>query len=288
MLSSRRVRVCAAVMSRTVQEMNLIHDTTPSAAAAAGRTLIASALIGSMLKNDTDSVTCSITSDGEINRITAVSDAQAQVKCEVMNPYTSTALNDQHKIDVKSIVGKGTLTVSKDLGYSRPYTAQTELVSGEIAEDFAHYFLVSEQIPSAVSLGVFVNTDLEVTHARGFIVQLMPGYDEETADCLEDKVRSMPPVTQLLRDGGDAYAVIKELFRDFDDYEITKTLSPSYRCSCSRHKAEQIILSLGEDEIISIIEDEIDDVEMKCHFCTNTYRFSKDHLRNLLNETTKL
>lgn len=281
-LKNYPLRAYITDMSDCIKTLNTLHDTTPSAAAAAGRMTIAAALIGSMMKNSTDSVTCTVRCEGEIRRVTAVSDSSANVKCEIINPYTSVRLNEHGKIDVKSIVGRGELTVIKDIGFKQPYIGQTELVSGEIAEDFAYYFAKSEQIPSVVSLGVFVTTELRVAHAGGFIVQVMPDCPEFVIDFLEERARILPSPTQMLRDGYDCERVADAIFDGLDDYHILREIEPLYRCDCGEAKIEKIIASFGKEELLSIIE-ENEPLEIICHFCNRKYFVSIDQIKAIVN-----
>lgn len=277
------VRAFIADMSETIDRMSVIHDTTPSASAAAGRVLVATALMGATLKEETDLVNSVLRSEGEIGRIIAVSDSSCRVKCEIANPYTAVAFNDKRKIDVKSVVGLGTLTVIKDMGLKMPYIGTIELISGEIAEDYAYYFAKSEQIPSVVSLGVFVKTDLRVEAAGGFLVQLMPGCDESAIPYFEKKASELPSMTKMLMGGMALEDIQAALFSELGESHVTSTAYPEYRCNCCREKISKAIVSLGRKELEDILE-EGQATEAVCHFCNTKYNFSVDEIRALLKE----
>jgi molecular chaperone Hsp33 len=281
-LDDFKVRAYFADMSQTVETMNQIHDTTPSAAAAAGRTLIATAIMGAMMKNETDSVTTVLKSESEIKQIIAFSNYKAQVRCDIVNPLTSVGFNEKRKIDVKAVVGtNGTLTVIRDLGLDRPYVGMCELVSGEIAEDFTYYFAKSEQIPSSVALGVFVTKDLKVDFAGGYIIQLLPDCEENVIVYLEDKLKDIPSVTKMLMDGFSLEDMANEVFGGLGTYKIIHELVPEYKCNCSRERMEKLLISLGEAELASIVSDG-EDIEVVCHYCNTKYNFEIDEVKTLL------
>ena len=273
------VRVYVGITTNMVQEMNLLHDTTPTAAAAAGRTLTATALMASMLKNEKDVITAIVKGDGEIGTITATANNLGEAKCEITNPYTEVSFNEKRKLDVKKVVGKGSLTVIKDTGLSTPYVGKVELVSGEIAEDFTYYFATSEQTPSAVSLGVFVDTDLNVSHAGGFILQLMPDCPDDIIDYIDEKLNDFPTFTSLLQLGLEHKGIMKQIFDNYEYNEI-ESKDIKYFCDCSEKKIEKVLFALGREELCSIIE-ENEDIEVVCHFCNKKYNVSIEKLKEL-------
>lgn len=257
-----------------------IHNTSPVATAALGRTLTMTAFLGSMLKSSSDKVTVYIKGDGPLGGIVTTADGHGMVKGYVYNPLVDLPLNKQGKLAVGAAVGKGYLSISKDLGLKDPYMGSVPLVTGEIAEDFTYYFAKSEQTPTAIALGVLVDTDLSAKCAGGFIVQLMPGSDDETAKKIEDNVRSLPPVTEMLDEGMSGEEIIKKVaqgfemkFLDSSDYE--------YRCDCNREKIEKALLSLGREELTDIIEND-GKAELTCQFCPKVYRLDKEELTDLL------
>jgi len=268
-------------LSQTVERMATIHDTTPSASAAAGRVLSATAMLGAMLKDDTDIVNSILRADGEIKRVTAVSDNHCRVKCEILNPHTSVAFNDKRKIDVRGVVESGSLTVIKDLGLKAPYIGTIEIISGEIAEDYSYYFAKSEQVPSVVSLGVFVRTDLHVEAAGGFIIQLMPGCDENVIPYFEQKASELPSITQMLMQGMSLEDIQAAVFNGLGQSDATAEIFPSYYCDCNRDKIKKALISMGKEELESILEDG-KETEVVCHFCNSKYLFELDEIRELL------
>jgi molecular chaperone Hsp33 len=265
--------------------MHEIHDTSPSAAAASGRALMATALMGAMLKEEKDRISATILARGEIGRIIATSDASSRVKCDIENPHTTFRLNDKGKIDVAGIVDGGALTVIRSQGDAAPYVGQTPIVSGEIAEDFAHYFAVSEQTPSIVALGVFVDSTINISHAGGYIIQTMPGVADGTLDKLENKASTIGSVTEMLRGGMTCRDIADEWFSQLGEYRVLRSLEPEYRCDCSRERIERSLMSLGSDELNSIVDDG-ETIECICHFCRNKYYFTVDEVREILREAT--
>lgn len=274
------VRFYIALTTKTVETMNTIHQTTPTAAAAAGRTLTAALLMGAMLKNQDDILTVTIKGDGEIKRIIATANNNGEAKCEILNPATGIYSTENHKLDVSRIVGKGTLTVIKDIGLKQPYMGQVELVSGEIAEDFAYYFAKSEQTPSIVSLGVFVRKDYSVIAAGGFIIQLMPDCPEEMIEYLEKKTCGIKPVTSMLLDGFDETDIAREIFADYA-FHVTKKIDASYKCNCSEEKIIKVLLALGKEELEDILA-QGEDIELRCHFCNTLYKVTLEKIEQLL------
>ncbi len=273
------VRFSIGRTTDTVEKMNRIHNTTPTAAAAAGRALTAVALMSFMLKNDNDKISAVISGDGEIGRIIATSGIDAKVKCDILNPGIQLMINDKGKLDVARAVGKGSLTVIRDMGLKEPHVGHIELVSSEIGEDFTYYFAVSEQIPSIVSLGVLVSADYKVEQAGGFIVQVMPDCEEEIIAYLEEKAGSIKPVTSLLSAGLDCEGIAKEMFGEYK-FKVTEIKKVEYYCDCSKERIEKALIAMGKSELEALIEDQ-GNAEIKCHFCNKLYEFSRDELERL-------
>lgn len=280
------VRVFAAVTTDLVNEAFRIHRTFPTATAALGRTLTAAAIMGTHLKNDTDSVTLQFCGDGPIGNIIAVSDNKSHVRGYVTNPFLQLPLNENGKLDVAKAVGKGYLNVVRDLSMKEPYTGQVPIVSGEIAEDITYYYAKSEQIPTAIGLGVLVDKDHSVLCSGGFMIQLMPEATEETAVRLEEILKELPPVTQMIQDGMTAEDIFFRVTDGFDMLMENKTITPQYECKCSRERMERALISIGKEELQSII-DEQGEAELTCQFCDNKYTFSKDELVELLNKAKR-
>lgn len=267
----------------TVEEMRKIHNSSPNATACAGRSLMATALIGYTMKNDSDMVTSIIDCDGEIKKVTVTANSKGEVKCDIINPNTGIYLNDIGKLDVKKIVGNGTLKVIKDIGLRDPYVGETKLVSGEIAEDYTYYFAMSEQTPSVVSLGVLLdNKDFFVKEAGGLIIQLLPDAKEEDIEYLEDKIKGLKYMTALLNEGKDPEDIIKYIFDD-GEIEFTDKKDVVYKCNCSKKKIEKVVLALGKDELLKILKED-HGITLKCHFCGKEYHLDEQELLNLINE----
>lgn len=278
------IRVFAAITTDLVNEAQRIHKTYPVATAALGRLLTGAAIMGAAtLKNDTDSLTLQIKGEGDIKDLVAVTDSQSRVRGYISNPYIDRPLNKEGKLDVGGTVGQGYLSVIRDLGMREPYIGQIPLVSGEIAEDLTYYYAKSEQIPTSVALGVLVDTDGSVLAAGGFMIQLMPEATEEMAEELEKLLKEVPPVTKMIRDGLDAEDILFEITYGFSMLCENKFIVPKYECKCSRERMERALISIGKDELQSLI-DEQGGAEMTCRFCDNKYNFTKAELEELLRQ----
>lgn len=275
------IRVFAAITTDMVERARQIHDCYPVAAAALGRTLTIGSIMGATLKNDTDSMTIQISGSGPLGRIVVVANSKSQVKGYVENPHVELPLNSKGKIDVGGGVGKGRLCVIRDLGLKEPYVGQVPIVNGEIAEDMTYYFAVSEQVPTAIALGVLVDTDGSIICSGGFMLQLMPEADEQTAIKLEEIVKSLPPITTMIKDGMTAEDIVFRVTDGFDMLVENKTIHPEYHCDCSKERMERALISIGRDELSSLIEEQ-GNAELTCQFCDNKYNFCKEELEELL------
>lgn len=275
------MRVFVAITTELANRAFRIHKTYPTATAALGRTLTAAAIMGATLKNDSDSVTIQFKGDGPLGSIVAVTDSRSHVRGYVVNPYVDIPLNSKGKLDVGGAVGKGYLNVIKDLGLKEPYAGQVPIVTGEIAEDLTYYFARSEQIPTAIALGVLVDTDHSVKASGGFMIQLMPEATEETAAQLEEKMKHIEPVTKMIEDGMSAEDIFFHITEGFDMLMENKGVVPEYECKCSRERMEKALISIGKKELQDII-DEQGEAELTCQFCDNKYKFSKEELTELL------
>ena len=269
-----------------VSEIERIHTTSAVITAGLGRLAIAASLMGYMLKGENDTITLRINGGGPAGQLTAVADSRGNVKSCVTNPVVEIPLNAQGKLDVGGAVGRdGNLSVVRDMGLKEPYVGVIPLVSGEIAEDIANYYAVSEQIPTVCSLGVLVNPDLTVRSAGGFLVQLLPFADEKCIDIIEENVNKMPPVSKLLDDGTSPEEIAGMLLKGLDPNELD-TASPEYHCDCSRERTERILLSIGEEELSDIAAEE-KDTEVCCHFCGRKYVFTPNEIRKLMGSLRK-
>lgn len=276
------VRVYCAVTTDLVNRAQRIHHTYPVATAALGRLLTGAAITGAAgLKSDTDSITLQIKGDGDIGMIVAVSDCAARVRGYVENPFIDLPLNSAGKLDVGGAVGGGYLSVIRDLGMKEPYIGQVPLVTGEIAEDLTYYFAKSEQIPTCMALGVLVDTDNSALAAGGFMIQLMPGASEETAERIEQIASELPPVTAMITDGMSAEDMLFRVTEGFSMLMDNNKITPEYKCTCSRERMERALISIGKQELRDMI-DEQGEAELTCRFCDNKYTFTKEELEQLL------
>lgn len=264
-----------------VSEIEKIHKTSAVVTAGLGRLTIGASLMGYMLKGQDDSITLRVDADGSTGQLVAVSDSKGNVKSYVTNPVVEIPLNSQGKLDVGSAIGhNGTLSVVKDLGLKEPYVGVTPLVSGEIAEDIASYYATSEQIPTVCSLGVLVNPDLSVKSAGGFLIQLLPFADEKCIDIIEKNLKNIRPISAMLADGISPEE-IADMLMDGLNPEPLDSANPVYKCDCSRERTEKVLISLGKQELQSIIDDG-KDISISCHFCGKEYNFTTEEVGKLI------
>ncbi len=264
-----------------VSRIEQIHQPSAVVTAALGRLSIAASLIGIGLKGENDSVTIRLNGDGATGVLIAVADSRGNVRSYVSNPIVEIPLNKFGKLDVAGAVGRnGTLSVVKDLGLKEPYVGQVPIVSGEIAEDIASYFAVSEQIPTVCGLGVLVNPDLTVKAAGGYLIQLLPFADEKCIDILEANIDKLPPVTKMLDSGMTSEDIAMKVLDGLEP-DILDSFDCEYRCDCSKARVERALISLGREELTKMSEEE-DNIEVCCHFCDKKYNFSKEEIRKLI------
>lgn len=278
--SDGQIRVFAATTRDLVEKARKIHGTSPVSTAALGRLLTGAAMMGSMMKGRSDVLTVQIMGDGPIGSMTVTADSMARVKGFVQNPEVMLPASKEGKLDVGGAVGMGMLRVIKDLGLKEPYVGETELISGEIAEDLTVYFATSEQTPSSVALGVLMNRDNTVAQAGGFIIQLMPDATEEVISHLEQKLTEVTSVSGLLEEGMTPEEILEYIFAGFD-LKLLDKIPTSYYCNCSKERVEKALISLGAKELNAMIEDG-EPITMNCHFCDTSYTFSLDELRELV------
>lgn len=278
--ANNQVRFFSAYTTQVVETARSIHNTSPVVTAALGRLLTAGCIMGSMCKNDTDVLTLQIQCSGPIGGLTVTSNAKAQVKGYANNPQVILPPNAQGKLDVGKAVDLGVLSVIKDIGLKEPYVGQSNLVTGEIAEDLTYYFATSEQIPTSVALGVLVEKDNTVRHAGGFIIQLMPFADEELITNLENRLKDFTSVTSLMDQGMSPEDMMKHLFVGYD-IQINDTIIPEYHCNCSKDRVYNAVVSIGRKDIEEMIA-ENKPIEVCCHFCNKKYEFSVEDLKEML------
>ena len=276
------VRIAAVQTTNMVERMRQIHKTLPLATAALGRTLTAASMMGSELKDANGSVTLQIRGNGPLGAITAVSDSRGYVRGYLQNPAANLPLRADGHLDVGGGVGReGILTVIKDIGEGEPFSGKIELYSGEIAEDIAAYYLLSEQIPTACALGVLVDRDQTVRCAGGYLLQLLPGAPEGLIDLLEYRVADVGSVTACLDKGMDMRQVAQELLYGMD-LRLMEEQPVGYECKCSRSKVASALVSLGRDELDRLIREE-EKIDVTCQFCDKIYTFTRKDLETLRN-----
>jgi len=280
---SGSVRIIAAETTDLVNEAVKNQNSMPTASAAYGRMLTAGALMGSMLKGAQDSVTVQINGGGISGGILVTGRAEGRVKGYIVNPDADLPKNEKGKLDVSGIVGiDGKFTVITDLGMKEPYVSSVPIYTGEIAEDLAYYYTVSEQTPSAVALGVLVDVDGSIMKSGGFIIQMMPGADEMLADLLMYRLEEIPSITTLQRDGNTIEEIIRYIF-DGMDLNILSEGTPELYCDCSKERVEKAFISIGKEELERIYKDNASE-ELICHFCNKKYDFTHEDIGRLLDE----
>lgn len=269
-----------------VSRIEQIHQPSAVVTAALGRLSIAASLMGIGLKGENDSLTLRINGNGPAGVLIAVADSFGNVKSYVANPVVEIPLNAKGKLDVAGAVGTdGTLSVVKDMGLREPYSGQVPLVSGEIAEDIASYFAVSEQVPTVCGLGVLVNPDLTVKAAGGYLIQLLPFADESVIDIIEKNISEIPSVTQMLTSGMTAEDIAMRVLEGLEP-NVLDEFDAQYRCDCSRERVERALISMGRRELEEMA-DEQEVSEVCCHFCDKKYNFTRDEIRALADRASR-
>ncbi len=275
------IRAFCATTRDMAEYARSVHETSPVVTAALGRLLTAGAIMGSMQKGEDDILTLQIRGTGPMKGLTVTADSAGNVKGYPLVPDVIIPANSKGKLDVAGAVGAGYLSVVKDMGLKDPYVGQVELISGEIAEDLAYYFTSSEQVPSAVALGVLMNRNNTVKCAGGLIIQALPGADDEVVASLETRLSGVASITQLLDEGKSPEDILGDILGDCD-LQILDTIEPRFKCNCDRARVEKVLISIGRDEIKKMIDDG-EPVELKCHFCNKAYTFSIDEITNIYN-----
>ena len=277
--ANNQIRAFAATTKELVETARAAHNTSPVATAALGRLLTGGAMMGVMMKGEKDMLTIMMKGDGPINGVTVTADSKGNVKGYVGNPNVIIPANYAGKLDVGAAIGYGTLTVIKDMGLKEPYSSQVPLGTSEVAEDLTYYFATSEQVPSAVGLGVLMSKENTVKQAGGFIVQLMPFADEEVISKLEERVNNITSVTDMLEKGMSPEDILQEVMGDMD-VEITDKIDTGFKCNCSKERIARALSGLSKKELDEIINDG-KEIEVKCDFCNTTYKFSIEELQTL-------
>lgn len=279
MACNNQVRFFAAISTDVVETARQHHNTSPVATAALGRLLTAGAMMGVMCKNEKDVITLQINCSGPIGGLVVTSDAKANVKGYAFNGDVMLPPSPKGKLDVGKALDLGVLSVIKDLGLKEPYSGQTHLVSGEIAEDLTYYFATSEQIPTSVALGVLMNKDNTVRKAGGFIIQMMPFAKDEVIDLVEENLKNYSSITSHLDAGETPEEMMKDIFKGYD-VTIEDMIPTQFYCNCSKEHVSRAVVSVGRKELEEMIADG-ETIEVNCHFCNSHYHFTVDELKEL-------
>ncbi len=287
-------RVYLTISTDMVETARRIHDTTPLATAGLGRVLTGAGLMGLMLKNESDKLTVLFKGDGPAKQILATATASGDVKGYIANPDVDLPLSPEGKLDVGTSLGIGELTVIKDLGLREPYVGTIALVDGEIADDLTAYYFISEQQNTAISLGVKIDVDCTVKAAGGMIIQMLPDAKEESIDALEEMISELAPITTIAEEAvsqnsgkseeGILQAMLDRIFGQMPEDFRVETLEyrqMRWNCDCSRQRLEQVLMTIGEDDLKEIIQED-GEAEMVCQFCCKKYHFNKEELERIL------
>lgn len=281
--SEGAIMVSAIDSTDIIAKAEEIHKTSAVITAALGRLLTAGAMMGNMLKGEKNSISLKIDGGGPSGAITVSADSVGNVRGYAVNPVVEIPLKPNGKLDVSGAVGvNGNLFVTKDLGLKEPYNGFVPIVSGEIAEDITSYYATSEQIPTVCALGVLVNTDLTVKKAGGYILQLLPFTEDAIIDKLEENLKTVRPVTELLESGWDIEDIVRDVLKGFE-VEVIYEERPEYKCKCSREKIKGILMGLSDDDLTEMAEDK-NGTEVKCHFCGSNYVFTPEDIEKIKKE----
>ena len=278
--ANSQIRAFAITSRELVEEARTRHNTSPVMTAALGRLLSGGAMMGAMMKGEKDLLTLQIKCGGPAKGLTVTADAKGRVKGYVEVPDIMLPPNSQGKLDVGGALDLGILNVIKDMGMKEPYVGQVALQTGEIAEDLTYYFATSEQIPSAVGLGVLMNKDNTVKQAGGFIIQLLPFTSEEIIGKLEEKIKTIDSVTEMLEKGYTPERILEEILGDLG-LEITDTMPAEFSCNCSKERITKALISIGKKDLQEMIDDG-KPIEVNCHFCNTNYTFEVDELKEMI------
>lgn len=277
-----QVRAYAVRSTETISEAQRRHQTWRTASAALGRAMTAGLMMGAMMKGE-EKLTIKIEGGGPIGAIMVDSNAKGEVRGYVSNPQVDFESNEHGKLDVRRAVGTdGYLSVVKDIGLRDFFTGQVPIVSGELGEDFTYYFVTSEQVPSSVGVGILVNPDDSILAAGGFIFQLMPGTEDETITKIEERLKTIPPISRLIEKGLTPEEILEELFGQ-ENVNVLEKMPVKFECNCSKERFAGAIISLGSKEIRDMIEED-GMAEAHCHFCNEKYHYSKEELEELERE----
>ena len=276
---NKQIRGLAVRSSNLVKRAQEVHDTTPVATAALGRSLSAVAMMSALEKSGVK-IGLKIIGNGPIDKVISEANLEGKIRGYVGNPKVDIMINDLNKLDVKQAIGEGDLIVRKVSGLKEPYESKIALVSGEIGEDLTYYYTQSEQIPSSVGLGVLVNKDFTVKAAGGFMIQLLPNTPEETIKQLEKNLSEINSVSRLIDGGANPEKLLDMVLKGFS-YNITQTQEIEYKCNCSKEKGLEIVNTLSAEEIKESIKED-GYVEVTCHYCNEKYKYEEDYIKKYL------
>ncbi len=274
------IRAFAVTSKETVEFARTHHNTSPVMTAALGRLLAGGAMMGAMMKGEKDLLTLQIQCSGPAKGMTVTADAWGNVKGFALNPQVDLPLNAEGKLNVGGALDLGILSVIKDMGLKEPYVGQCQLQTGEIAEGLTYYFATSEQVPSAVGLGVLVDKDQSVKQAGGFIIQLMPFTPDDVIEKLESKISTMKSVTQMLEDGLTPEGILEEILGELG-LEITDKIETGFKCDCSKEKVSRALATISKKDLQDIINDG-ESIEVKCQFCNTAYKYEVEELKEIM------
>ena len=280
MAANQQIRAFAINSKELVEKARASHNTSPVATAALGRLLSAGAMMGAMMKGEKDVLTLQMKGSGPLGGNTVTADSKGNVKGYVDHPNAILPPNADGKLDVGGAIGIGILNVIKDMGLKEPYNGSCELKTGEIGDDLTYYFATSEQVPSAVGLGVLMNKDNTVKQAGGFIIQLMPFVEEKVVDALEQKLANVKSVTAMLDKGFTPEMILEELLGEFG-LEITDTMPTQFHCDCDKQRVEKALIGVGRETLNEMVQ-EGKTIEVGCHFCNTKYEFTVEELKALI------
>jgi molecular chaperone Hsp33 len=280
MAANQQIRAFAITSKEMVEFARAAHNTSPVATAALGRLMSAGAMMGVMMKGEKDILTLQMKGTGPLRGVTVTADSKGTVKGYVDNPNADVPPKAKGKLDVGGAIGVGVLNVIKDMGLKEPYNGTCELKTGEIGDDLTYYFAVSEQVPSAVGLGVLVDTDRTVRQAGGFIIQLMPFIEEAVVDKLEAKLANVKSVTSMLDNGYTPEMILEELLGEFG-LEFTDKMPTKFECNCDKARIEKALISVGRKSLNEMVQDG-ETIEVNCHFCNSKYEFTVEELKELI------
>ncbi len=276
-----QIRFLAATTCGVVEKARNHHNTSPVMTAALGRLMTAGLLMSADMKGEKDLLTLQIRGDGPGQGLIVAADSRGHVKGYPIEPHVLIPANDKGKLDVRGALGHGTLSVVRDSGYAEPYSSQIELISGEIAEDITYYYATSEQTPSSVALGVLMNKNNTVAQAGGYLIQLLPGTEDSLIDTLEARLKEIDSVTTLLQSGRSPEDIIEEILDGFIPQFADEKQEVSFFCDCSREKVSKVLISLGKQELLDMVNDK-KPVEVHCHFCNTNYVFSIREIEEII------